>query len=203
MKYQLQPQSAVLDDNGLTVSAGWTVVYNVDAKGEFLHATYQYLPIGVGLPANAYIDAPKNVKDNQAIIHNGEQWIYPPDLRGTKIYSTKTGAETIMQEIGEIPEGYTTLKPTSEFDSWDGEQWILDTEKQHQHDIDVATSQKKQLLSEANEQISYLQDAIDADIATDEEKTLFAEWKKYRVLLNRIDIEQAQNIEWPEKPNSK
>jgi len=92
------------------------------------------------------------------------------------------------------------LKPASEFDSWDGEQWVLDTEKQHQYDINVATSQKKQLLSDVNEQISYLQDAIDADIATDAEKSLFAALKKYRVLLNRIDVNQAPNIEWPIKP---
>ena len=200
MKYQLQPQSAVLDNNGLTISAGWVITYNVDAKGELLQATYQYLPVGVGLPANAYLDAPKSVKDNQAIIHDGQQWTYPKDLRGTIIYSTETGAEITMQEVGEIPDGYTALKPTSEFDSWNGEKWVLDTEKQHQYNIDVATSRKKQLLSEANEQISYLQDAIDADIATDEEKTLFAEWKKYRILINRIDVNQSPNINYPYKP---
>ena len=200
MKYELQPQAAVLDSKGLTVSAGWAVVYNVDAKGEFLQATYQYLPTGVGLPANAYLEAPKSVKDNQAIIHNGQQWTYPKDLRGTTIYSTETGTETTMQEVGDIPEGYTTSKPTSEFDIWNGGKWILDAEKQHQHDIDVATSQKKQLLSEANEQISYLQDAIDADIATDEEKALYSAWKKYRALLNRVDLSQAPNINYPEKP---
>ena len=202
MKYELQPQSAVLDNNGLTISPGWAVVYNVDAKGEFLQATYQYLPTGVGLPANAYLDAPKNVKDNQAIIHNGQQWTYPKDLRGTIIYSTETGAEITMQEVGEIPDGYTALKPTSEFDSWNGEKWVLDTEKQHQHDVDIATSQKKQLLSEANEQISYLQDAVDAEIASEQETQLLAEWKKYRVLVNRIDTEQAPNIDWPNHPNS-
>ena len=200
MKYELQPASAVLDKNGLTVSAGWAIVYHIDAKGEFLQATYQYLPVGVGLPAHAYLEAPKNVKDNQAIIHNGQQWTYPRDLRGTIIYSTETGAETTMQEVGDIPEGYTTLKPRSEFDIWDGEKWVLDTEKQHQHDIDVATSQKKQLLSEANEEIAYLQDAIDADIATDAEKTRFAALKKYRVLITRIDVNQAPDIEWPVKP---
>ena len=200
MKYQLQPETAVLDDNGLTISAGWAIIYSVDAKGEFLQATYQYLPVGVGLPANAYLDAPKSVKDNQAIIHDGQQWTYPKDLRGTIIYSTETGAETTMQEVGDIPEGYTTLKPTSEFDVWNGEKWVLDTEKQHQYDINVATSQKKQLLSEANEQISYLQDAADAEIATEQETQLLAEWKKYRVLINRVDLNQAPNITFPTKP---
>lgn len=200
MKYQLQPETAVLDSNGLTVSAGWAVIYNVDAKGEFLQATYQYLPVGVGLPANAYLDAPKSVKDNQAILHNGQKWTYPKDFRGQKVYSIISGAEITITEIGDIADDYTLLKPTSEFDSWNGEQWVLDTEKQHQHDINVATSQKKQLLNEANVQIEYLQDAADAEMATDAEVALLAALKKYRVLLNRIDVNQAPDIEWPVKP---
>jgi Caudovirales tail fibre assembly protein. len=200
MKYQLQPPLAVLDDNGLTISAGWAVVYNVDDNGEFLHATYQYLPVGVGVPANSYLDAPHDVDENRAIIHNGQQWTYPADFRGQLIYSTETGEKTTVTFVGEIPPDYTLLEPTSEFDSWDGEKWVLDTDKQQQHYINVATAQKKQLLGDANEQIEYLQDAIDADIATDNEKTLFAEWKKFRVLLNRIDVNQAPNIDWPNKP---
>ena len=202
MKYELQPQSAVLDNNGLTISAGWAVVYNVDAKGEFLQATYQYLPIGVGLPANAYLDAPKSVKDNQAIIHNGQQWTYPKDLRGTIIYSTETGAEITMQEVGEIPDGYTALKPTSEFDSWDGKKWQLDVSKQHQYEVNQASVKKNQLITDATAQISYLQDAVESEIASEQETQLLAEWKKYRVLVNRIDIEQAPNIDWPNNPNN-
>ena len=200
MKYQLQPESAVLDNSGLTISAGWVVVYNVDAKGEFLQATYQYLPIGVGLPANAYLEAPQSVKDNQAIIHDGQQWTYPKDLRGTKIYSIDTGGETILQEVGDIPDGFTELKPTSEFDSWDGKKWQFDKNKQHQYEVNQASIKKNQLLSEAASQLSYLQDAVDSQIASEQETQLLVEWKKYRVLVNRIDIELAPNIEWPNQP---
>ena len=200
MKYQIQPKSAVLDNSGLTISAGWTVIYNVDAKGEFLQATYQYLPIGVGLPANAYLEAPQSVKDNQAIIHNGQQWIYPKDLRGTKIYSIETGGETILQEVGEIPDGFTELKPTSEFDSWDGKKWQFDKNKQHQYEVNQALTKKNQFLAEAASQLSYLQDAVDSQIASEQEAQLLVEWKKYRVLINRIDIELAPNIEWPNQP---
>ena len=202
MKYQLQPESAVLDNRGLTISAGWAVVYNVNAKGEFLQATYQYLPIGVGLPANAYLEAPQSVKDNQAIIHDGQQWTYPKDLRGTKIYSTETGGETILQEVGEIPDGFTELKPTSEFDSWDGKKWQFDKNKQHQYEVNQASIKKNQLLSEAASQLSYLQDAVDSQIASEQEAQLLAEWKKYRVLVNRIEIDQAPNIDWPNNPTS-
>ncbi|EFE1381709.1 TPA: tail fiber assembly protein [Escherichia coli] len=38
------------------------------------------------------------------------------------------------------------------------------------------------------------------DIATEEEKALLAAWKKYRVLLNRVDTSVAPDIEWPAIP---
>ncbi|WP_163823132.1 tail fiber assembly protein, partial [Proteus mirabilis] len=30
--------------------------------------------------------------------------------------------------------------------------------------------------------------------------TALQKWKKYRVLLNRVDISTAPDIEWPQKP---
>ncbi|WP_085248063.1 tail fiber assembly protein [Gilliamella mensalis] len=200
MKYQLQPSAAVLNDAGLTITAGWVVIYHADCiTGEYLGSTHQYLPVGVGVPASSYLDAPKSVKDGKAIVRVGDKWIYPTDYRGKKIYSIKNGAESTVTEIGDIPASYTLLKPNSEFDAWDGEKWVLDENKQHQHYVAVAIAQKKQLLSEATTQIDYLQDAIDTDIATDEEKVLYTAWKKYRALLNRIDVDAAPDIEWPEK----
>ncbi|MCA6221902.1 tail fiber assembly protein [Photorhabdus sp. UCH-936] len=44
------------------------------------------------------------------------------------------------------------------------------------------------------------QDAVDLGIATQMEKAALIIWKEYRVMLNRIDISQAPNIEWPEQP---
>ncbi|MBB2297621.1 tail fiber assembly protein, partial [Escherichia sp. 93.1462] len=47
--------------------------------------------------------------------------------------------------------------------------------------------------------IAPLQDAVDLDMATDDETKLLLKWKKYRVLLMRVDI---KNTEWPKKPES-
>lgn len=66
--------------------------------------------------------------------------------------------------------------------------------------IAEAEQQKQLLLVEANNAIAPLQDAVDLDIATDEEQTQLTSWKKYRVLLNRADTSLAPNIDWPEKP---
>ncbi len=51
----------------------------------------------------------------------------------------------------------------------------------------------------ASEKIAPLQDAVDLVIATDEEKSQLAEWKKYRVLVNRVD---TSNPDWPDVPVS-
>ena len=201
MKYQLQPETAILDENGLTTSVGWAIVYNVNSQtGEYVGATYQFLPVGVGLPAHSYLDKPKSVDDDRAIVRQEDRWTYPTDYRGKTIYSIETGAESTVKNIGDIPAGFTLLKPNSEFDSWNGKKWVLDETKQHLHNVDVATTQKKQLLSEASTQIEYLQDAIDTEIATDDEKSLFSAWKKYRALLNRVDVNTAPEIDWPAKP---
>ncbi|MEY5509334.1 tail fiber assembly protein, partial [Salmonella enterica subsp. enterica serovar Corvallis] len=47
------------------------------------------------------------------------------------------------------------------------------------------------------EKIAPLQDAVDLGIATDDEKAQLGEWKKYRVLVNRVD---TSNPDWPEQP---
>ncbi|MEY1161157.1 tail fiber assembly protein [Providencia manganoxydans] len=63
-----------------------------------------------------------------------------------------------------------------------------------------AEQQKQSRLVEANNVIAPLQDAIDLDIATEEEVDALQSWKKYRVLLNRVDTSIAPNIDWPQKP---
>ncbi|WP_445497427.1 tail fiber assembly protein [Photorhabdus sp. SF281] len=58
-----------------------------------------------------------------------------------------------------------------------------------------AENKKQQLIIRASEQIAPLQDAVDLGIATEVEKDALLIWKKYRVILNRIDIAQASDIE--------
>ncbi|CAM4040391.1 tail fiber assembly protein [Xenorhabdus thuongxuanensis] len=63
-----------------------------------------------------------------------------------------------------------------------------------------AEYQKRQLLSAATEKIDICQDAVDLDMATDAEKSALTNWRKYRVLLNRVDCATAPDIVWPEQP---
>ncbi|EFH1546562.1 tail fiber assembly protein [Escherichia coli] len=53
------------------------------------------------------------------------------------------------------------------------------------------------LRAAADSNIAWRQDAVDADIATEKEAAELAEWKKYRVLLMRVDT--AAPV-WPTIP---
>ncbi|WP_222941836.1 tail fiber assembly protein [Xenorhabdus indica] len=63
-----------------------------------------------------------------------------------------------------------------------------------------AESKKRYRMSQAANTIAPLQDAVDLDMATKEEKAALVVWKKYRVLLNRVDCSTAPDIAWPEPP---
>ncbi|PCM28759.1 hypothetical protein BH689_06405 [Escherichia coli] len=67
--------------------------------------------------------------------------------------------------------------------------------------IALKEQKKKELAEIANTEIAWRQDAVDAGMATEAEITVLAEWKKYRVLLMRIDTSTATDIEWPAAPD--
>lgn len=66
--------------------------------------------------------------------------------------------------------------------------------------VALAEETKAVLMTETNARILPLQDAFDLGLETEEEKQLLLAWKKYRVLLSRVDTETAPDIEWPEQP---
>lgn len=55
-------------------------------------------------------------------------------------------------------------------------------------------------LRDASEKMQTLQDAVDLDMATEEEKTSLTAWKKYRVLLSRVDATAQAPEDWPQQP---
>ena len=68
--------------------------------------------------------------------------------------------------------------------------------------IEIASSEKTRLLAFASNYIAPLQDAVDLDIATNEEITSLKAWKTYRVAINRVDISKAPDITWPKSPDA-
>ncbi|WP_320712080.1 tail fiber assembly protein [Enterobacter asburiae] len=65
--------------------------------------------------------------------------------------------------------------------------------------VDEAQRKKLELMTQANNVIATMQDAVDLNMATDEETANLQEWKKYRVLLNRVDVKKPV---WPPLPET-
>lgn len=63
-----------------------------------------------------------------------------------------------------------------------------------------ADSEKRALMEAAAAAISPLQDAVELEMATAEEQARLTAWKKYRILLSRIDPADAPDIDWPTPP---
>ncbi|WP_338884834.1 tail fiber assembly protein [Xenorhabdus sp. TH1] len=66
--------------------------------------------------------------------------------------------------------------------------------------IAMVEQQKNYLKSTTNSEINWRQDTVDLGISTDIEKSALTEWRKYRVLFNRVDYATAPDIQWPEQP---
>ncbi|MEB5837009.1 tail fiber assembly protein [Pantoea dispersa] len=104
----------------------------------------------------------------------------------------------------EIPDGDDNYPSTGWL--YDGKSYLApplsDEEKDNQALQLIAnnTSTKQELMDEATAKISVLQDAVDLEMATDEESKELPLWKKYRVLLSRIDVSKPIQISWPDKP---
>lgn len=103
-----------------------------------------------------------------------------------------------VAEVDVIPDGFNAdiLR----------ERWVFDGKKitdrvyTSTERVEQATVTRENLQAEAALIIAPLQDAVDIDEATDEERANLTAWKKYRVALNRLDLSAAPDITWPEAP---
>ncbi len=70
----------------------------------------------------------------------------------------------------------------------------------HAQLVAAAEQEKQYRLTVANNQIAPLQDAVDLDMATEQEEADLLAWKKYRIQVNRVNTDTAPDINWPVKP---
>ena len=129
--------------------------------------------------------------------NNGE-WDFVEDHRDKTVYNIETQESFKVDYLGPINDGFTVMEPF-QFSKWNGKKWVLDEGEQTTFKIKQNKSLKNSLLNEANENISILQDAIDLDMAEDGDEEKLKAWKKYRILLNRIDVSNIPVV-FPEKP---
>ncbi|ECT6228250.1 phage tail protein [Salmonella enterica subsp. enterica serovar Typhimurium var. 5-] len=169
---------------------------------EFIGAGDAYIPPHTGLPANCTDIAPPDIPSSHIAVFDAETqtWSLQEDHRGETVYDTTTGNQVYISELGPLPENVTSVSPDGEYQKWDGKAWVKDEAAEKAAQLRQAEETKSRLLQMASEKIAPLQDAVDLDEATDKEKASLLAWKKYRVLVNRVDTSTATKIDWPKKP---
>ncbi|EFA6210284.1 tail fiber assembly protein [Escherichia coli] len=178
-------------------------IYNLLAgTNEFIGEGDAYIPPHTGLPANSTDIAPPDIPAGFVAVFNNDEasWHLVEDHRGKTVYDVKSGDALFISELGPLPNNVTWLSPDGEYQKWNGTSWVKDAEAEKLFLVREAEETKNSLMQVASENIAPLQDAVDLDIATEEEASLLAAWKTYRVLLNRVDTTVAADIEWPVAP---
>lgn len=189
------------DENNLALNAGTVRVYDCHSvTHEYVGYSDEFLAVGIGLPANSYLEEPPEAKVGFAICRLDGQWQYVADLRGQKAYNKETTAEVDIKELGELSDELTFLKPETEFDYWDGQGWRTNHEKQKAFQIELAKAEKQNRLDQAEKQLAVLLRAVKLGMATEDESKLIEQLEIYSVLISRIEPQNAPDIDWPEMP---
>ncbi|HAK9750511.1 TPA: tail fiber assembly protein [Escherichia coli] len=195
-----------LDENGFATEDGYITVYNYDGvTREYIGLAVEYLPFGVGVPANSCVDAPGSKRAGFAIRRNADStgWEYVADHRGETVYSTTTGKPATVSQLGEYPEGTTTKAPLTPYDKWDGEKWVTDTEAQHSAAVDAAEAQRQSLIDAAMASISLIQLKLQAGRKlTQAETTRLNAVLDYIDAVTATDTSTAPDVIWPELPEA-
>ncbi|EFB0062974.1 tail fiber assembly protein [Salmonella enterica] len=168
---------------------------------EFIGAGDAYIPPHTGLPANCTDIAPPDIPASHIAVFDAETetWNLKEDHRGETVYDKTTGNPVYISEPGPMPENVTSVSPGGGYKKWDSKAkvWVNDEAVEAAARLREAEGTKNRLLQIASEKIAPLQDAVDLGEATDKEKASLLAWRKYRVLVNRVD---TSNPDWPEQP---
>ena len=190
--------SDLFDKNGNATETHVVTVHGFDSETrEYQNAYDVRIFAGTGIPGYSTLTKPPTAKTGHAVCWDGSVWQQVIDLRGSTAYETATGVEVRVKTLGPLVAGLTAQARATPYDSWDGTKWVTDDVAAQKAAAFAAEIQRAGLLTTANNEIAWRQDAVDADIATDEEKTALAAWRKYRVLLMRVDT--AAPV-WPTVP---
>lgn len=196
-------EKAKLNSEFIATVAGDITVFNYDGgTREYQSSSVEYLPVGVGIPANSCTDAPGGSKEGFALCRTVDftAWEYVVDYRGETIYNIESGEAMTVTALGCYPENTTTLKPATRYDKWNGSEWVIDTDAQHAADVAAAEQTKQNLLVAARSTISIWQTELQLGSISEEDKSQLIVWLAYIKEVQAANTSGAPDINWPESP---
>lgn len=138
------------DEQGFALESGHVTVYCVDEQGLYSHSEQEFVSVGTGVSAGAYLDAPPESKPYFAIRRTEDDtaWEYIADHRGETVYSTTTGEAIQVTDVGDYPENTTTIARPSDCHEWQDDGWVLNAEKQAQQKAAMQSAVWEQIKQE-------------------------------------------------------
>lgn len=194
---------ATLNKNGIATKAGDITVYNyASSTGEYLSVSVEYLPVGVGIPADSCTDAPPVKKSSFTVCRNlGRSiWEYVEDHRGEIVYETVTGKPIVISVPGAYADSITRIAPSTPYDTWNGSEWVTDEKMQKNAQVKAAEQKKSALLAGAQSTISLWQTELQLGLISDKDKVKLILWMHYIRDLQAIKTSEAPDVFWPEEP---
>ncbi|WP_429867736.1 tail fiber assembly protein [Escherichia coli] len=194
----------VFDENGLATEPGEIRCFYFDEfTSEYTGWSDEYIHEGVSMPGYSTDIDPGDEVTGKVAVFTGGAWIQQEDHRGTVVYSTTDGLESVVDYIGEIKSGFTKLMPVTRFDKWDGEKWVTDTEAQHSAAVEAAEAQRQSLIGAAMASISLIQLKLQAGRKlTQAETTRLNAVLDYIDAVTATDTSTAPDVIWPELPEA-
>jgi len=107
------------------------------------------------MPAGCVDVTPPEEKKGFVAKWTGDNWEYIANHIGKTVYSTKTKASLVIDKVGDIPDGYTTITPTDQGE-WDGNAWVISPEKQ----TALFEQQKEGLLNKLADKADQLKNSL-------------------------------------------
>lgn len=193
----------VFDNDGLAIQPGEMRCFYYDGvTGEYTGWSDEFINIGVSMPGNSTHADPGDDVVGLVAVFSNDVWERKVDYRGNPVYSTQDGAASVVDYIGEIKEGFTTIAPWTKYDKWDGEKWVTDSEAQHVADAATAEAEKQSRIDQANDYMNSKQWPGKAAMGRlkDTEKEQYNLWLDYLDALEAVDTSSAPDINWPLAP---
>lgn len=195
--------SVIFDNNGLAEEAGEIkCFYYGSSSHEYLGWSDEYINIGVSMPGNSTEVNPGEEIEGHVHIFNGAGWESVEDHRGEIAYLKSDGTPYTVSFVGPLRSDMTFVKPSTPYDEWNGNAWVINEEKKKNDAIINAGNERDSLLDDANAYMNSKQWSGKAAIGRlkgDELKS-YGIWLDYLDALDEIDISKAPDIIWPGKP---
>lgn len=151
------------------------------------------------IPYHATADAPPQAGAGQVARYIVDGWRVVDDVRGD--WWQYDGTHVPITDLDADVSGMTRTAPPDDVSVFDGQAWVADAAKAGAAARAAADAAVAAGMSEAARQIAVLQDAVDLGIASEAEAQALTDWRRYRVLLSRVQSDpDYPNVTLPQQP---